>query len=113
MAAKPAGARTPAGRHLRRRRPGARRWPGLRAGRITPGTGSHWRPGKCPQPSCGRRRGTAELVRRAAEFPGHDITHETTPGGSHYVAQGRDLSTHPYLVMSSNLSKLFAALAAA
>jgi hypothetical protein len=38
----------------------------------------------------------ADLTRRAAEFPDHDITRETTLGGAHYVAQARDLSTHPW-----------------
>jgi hypothetical protein len=55
----------------------------------------------------------AELARRAAEFPDHKITRETALGGTHYVAQSRGLDIHPYLVMTSNPSKLFAALAAA
>jgi hypothetical protein len=52
----------------------------------------------------------AEVARRAAEFPEYDITCEATSGGVCFIAQGRSLGTHPYLVMASDHVRLFAAL---
>jgi S-adenosyl methyltransferase len=52
----------------------------------------------------------AEVARRAAEFPEYDITCEATLGGVCFIAQGRSLGTHPYLVMASDHARLLAAL---
>jgi O-methyltransferase involved in polyketide biosynthesis len=52
----------------------------------------------------------AEVARRAAQFPEYDISCEATLGGPCYLAQGRSLATHPYLVMASDPGRLFAAL---
>jgi hypothetical protein len=52
----------------------------------------------------------AEVARRAAEFPEHEITCEATLAGPCYVARGRSLGTHPYLVMTGDPGQLFAAL---
>jgi hypothetical protein len=54
----------------------------------------------------------AEVARRAAQFPEYEITCETTLGGVCFIAQGRSLGTHPYLVMASDHGRLFAALEA-
>jgi S-adenosyl methyltransferase len=55
-------------------------------------------------------REVADLAQAAAQFPGHDITHEHTGAGRAYVAKARDLSTSPYLVMTSTLDQLRARL---
>jgi hypothetical protein len=55
----------------------------------------------------------AELERRAAQFPGHDLAREDTGRGTRYVARARDLDTHPSLVMTSTLDELCAQLAPA
>jgi SAM-dependent methyltransferase len=52
----------------------------------------------------------AELERRAAQYPGHDLTREDTGNGTRYVARARDLNTHPSLVMTSTLDELCARL---
>ena len=52
----------------------------------------------------------AELERRAAQHPGHDLTREDTGNGLRYVARARDLNTHPYLVMTTTLDDLCARL---
>ena len=49
---------------------------------------------------------TAELEQAAARFPGHRITREHTGAGIAYAAQARDLTTHPYAVMTSTLAGL-------
>jgi hypothetical protein len=54
----------------------------------------------------------AEVARRAEQFPEYDITCEATLGGVCFIAQGRSLGTHPYLVMASDHSRLFGALEA-
>jgi SAM-dependent methyltransferase len=53
----------------------------------------------------------AELERRAAQFPGHDLAREDTGNGPRYVARARDLGTHPSLVMTATLDDLCAHLA--
>lgn len=55
----------------------------------------------------------AELVRRAAQHPGHDLTREDTGNGLRYIARARDLDTHPSLVMTATLDDLCAQLAPA
>jgi hypothetical protein len=55
----------------------------------------------------------AELQRRAAQHPGHYLTREDTGNGARYVARARDLSTHPYLVMTATLEDLCTHLTAA
>jgi O-methyltransferase involved in polyketide biosynthesis len=55
----------------------------------------------------------AELARRAAEFPHHRLTRETTmAGGVRYIADGLDLDAHPSVVITRSLRQLFAVLTA-
>ena len=52
----------------------------------------------------------AELARRAAEFPHHQLTREVTAAGARYIAEGLDLDAHPSVVITGSLRQLFAVL---
>lgn len=54
-----------------------------------------------------------ELTVRAAEYPGHELWREITLDHARYFARGRDLTVHPYLVVTDSLEEMRAALAPA
>jgi hypothetical protein len=71
-------------------------------------------PGSITAPTMADNRAEAgeatALEQAAARFPGHQITREQTGAGVAYVAQARDLTTSPYVVMTSTLADLCARL---
>jgi S-adenosyl methyltransferase len=65
-------------------------------------------PGSTATARCAGEAAALEQV--AARFPDHQITREMTGAGPAYVAQARNLTTSPYLVMTSTLVGLCARL---
>ena len=51
-----------------------------------------------------------ELDGLRAEFPGHEIWRELTPGGTRYVARSPSLKVHPHTVVTADLGELREAL---
>lgn len=52
-----------------------------------------------------------ELSAQAARYLGHHIWTETVSDRTRYVARSRDLTSHPYLVVTDNLDEIWAELA--
>ncbi len=67
----------------------------------------------CHTPGADGQAEAAELTRRAGQFPGHQISRETTCDRARYVARSRDLETSPYAVIADSLDELCAELTAA
>lgn len=77
--------------------------------RIT--AGATVRPLTRPQPS--PQEQAAELARTATRHPAYEITTDLTAGRLRYIARARNLSIHPYLVITATLGELTTELSSA
>lgn len=63
--------------------------------------------GQPPSPDLGK------LAVRASEYPGYRIWSETIRDRTRYIARSRDLTIHPYVLITDNLDEIWTELAAA